>query len=528
MNNLYILTKQEFTSIYRFGKIPLILNKVVKILGKSISEIDDLIFKEFQLLPFFIGDEEYLIITFENELHENIWLEIENVSEVIPLTKAAKNSIEMKFDARLKFKDARFEKVIRKVEEYIDLQERKSGAKAFWNLCKVKNIFTPLVSDKIITEAYYNKIEGRKSSEFNSDFLVHLLSYDRYEFFPNSDLGYFYDVGEIFAHSKGKRSFFGSSFHTFLEKNKQHFSQLGLLQITQIISSSDEIINFTKQLTTNNLKVYISSVLYLKFKDDLAERETIKDSETGKIIGDVRRENILISELNLAIYLAGSFFGYQKFYDDLYELVDLKIFKEKLRPVVNNVKNTSEPNLHSDSQEINETDNDAKSTAKSFESDDISVGNIILEENVDVEFTELTVEKLELEVESLPSFMDSQVNEKTKEEVAIINEIPVINEPESDLKLVNSSKEYNKSEKLLLDLILTILDQEKGVFELKTERLSELKKVISASIHEKNNLNKDDIIQFIKQTFESSIKVETKGNKCFISKNSGGSLFNNL
>lgn len=528
MNNLYILTKQEFTSLYRFGKIPLTLDKVVKILGKSAREIDDLIFNLFQSLPFFVGDEEYLIITFGDDLDNNIWLEIENVTEVIPLTRAAKNSIQMKFDTRLKFEDARFEKVIRKVEEHIDLQERKSGAKAFWNLSKVKNTFKPLVSDEIITEAYYNKIEGRKSNEFISDFLVHLLSYDRYEFFPNSDLGYFYDVGEIFAHSKGKKSFFGSSFHTFLEKHKQIFSELGLLKIAQIISDSNEILSFTKQLTVNDLKIYISSVLFLKFKDDLAERDSIKDSETGKIIGDVRRENVRIDELNLAIYLTGSFFGYQKFYDDLYELVDLKIFKEKVRPVANNVKNTSDPILHSDVQELNETDNDAKSTAKPFESDDTSVENIVLEVNEYVELTELPLEKVELEVESTPSLMDSQVNEKTKEEVAVINEIPLINEPESDLKLVNSSKEYNKSEKLLLDLILTILDQEKGIFELKTERLSELKKVISASIHEKNNLNKDEIIQFIKQTFESSIKVETKGNKCFISKNSGGSLFNNL
>ncbi|PKG43953.1 hypothetical protein, partial [Psychroflexus sp. MES1-P1E] len=139
MNNLYILTKQEFTSLYRFGQIPLNLNKVIKTVTHTKKEADTKVFEVFMSLPYFVGDEEYLIIGFENKLVNEIWLAIENVVEIIPLTKAAKNSYQMKFDSKLNFGEARFENVVRKVEEETDIKEMQRGAKTFWNLCDVKN-----------------------------------------------------------------------------------------------------------------------------------------------------------------------------------------------------------------------------------------------------------------------------------------------------------------------------------------------------------------------------------------------------
>src|SRR5690625_1341889 len=244
MNNLYIITKQEFTSLYRFGKIPLITNKIISAVKKSTEDINSEIYDNFLSLPYFAGDEEYLIINFENSLIDNYWLEIESVTEVIPLTKAAKYSYEMKFDNKLDFKDARFESVVHKVEEQIDIDERFRGAKAFWTLCKVKDNFKPLLANELIESAYNKRINTIKSSEFKDDFFIHLLAYDRYDFFPNSDLGYFYDIGEVFAHSKGQPSFKGSGFHSFLENNKEELLDKSFIQIAQIISESDEVISF--------------------------------------------------------------------------------------------------------------------------------------------------------------------------------------------------------------------------------------------------------------------------------------------
>lgn len=492
MDNLYILTKQEFTSLYRFGKIPLIFNKIITTDNQSIEEVNSKVYKEFLSLPYFVGDEEYLIISFENILVDNIWLEIEYVTEIIPLTKAAKNSFQMKFDTKLDFKDARFETTIHKVEEQIDIQERYRGAKAFWNLCQVNTEYKPLLTNELIESAYHKRINAIKSYEFEGDFFIHLLAYDRYEFFPNSELGYFYDIGEIFAHSKGKTSFIGSSFHSFLESNKQVLSEKSFVQIVQIISDSDEVIKFTEQLTSDGLKQYIASAIFLKFKDDLAERDTIKDSATGKLIGEIRRDKLFVNELNLAIYLTGAFFGYQKFYDDLYELVDLKIFKKKVKlPQV----------------EINVSKKHDKTEPIIESVHSISV-------------------KPEIKSSKFENTEQTNVSEE-KDKNEIIEK--VVTEKEQVLKeqVKPSTYDYSGVQKQILDILLRILEEEKGSFEIKTDRLNELKKILSPLSVEKTISKKDDVVQIIKEKFFDRISIEAKGKKYIISRKTENDLFAN-
>ena len=532
MNNLYILTKQEFNSLYRFGKIPLILSKIINPTDKTSSELDDLIYNEFLKLPFFVGDEEYLIISFENNLLDNVWLEIETVSEVIPLTKAARNSIQMKFDSRINFMDARFEHVIYRVEEYIDIQERYRGAKAFCNLCQINVSSQDLVSNDVITKSYYNKINGRKSEEFKDDFLVHLLSYDRYEFFPNSDLGFYYDVGQIFAHSKGKSSLVGSNFHSFLEIHKQDLSELDFLQIAQIISNSETIQKFTEQLTFSDNKIYLASALFLKFKSDLTERETIKGSETGKLIKKIRNENKFVNELNLAIYLTGAVFGYQKFYDDLYDIVELEIFSKKTKSIIKDnkieahilsnqietedlISSVSENKLTSPDLDKNNTTNEELNVNGQKES---------LIENVQVAKTQVELSTNANEIESKDILTDQ--NEISDDELLQKSGNIVIDESNSNDQ-INNLSEVDPNEKAILDLLLKFIDEGKGIFELKSDRLSDVKNAISnANPQKKDNLKKDDIILYIRKSFVSSIIVDVKGNKCFISRMIGNGLFN--
>lgn len=326
MNFLYIITKQEFTSLYRYGFIPLIQEKILELKGLSENDIETDIIKSFMSLAFFVGDEEYLFVGFNQFPKSNNKLLINDVLEIIPLTNAARHSFQMKFDEKIVFSEARFEKVVNKVVEQIEIQERLNGAKAFWTLCKVQEPYNEFIDTDKIKEAYQNRINGFKSNNFVGDYFVHTLVYERYEFFPNSDLGFLYDVGEIFAHSKQKPSFRGSGYHSFLEQNKPNIENKNIVDLIVFVSNAPEIEKFTEQLTINGLRYYIVSTLFFKFKSDLQEKESIKGSETGKIIGNLRNNNQFLQELNFAIYLTGLFFGYKKFYDDLYELVGLHIF----------------------------------------------------------------------------------------------------------------------------------------------------------------------------------------------------------
>jgi hypothetical protein len=438
MDFLYIITKQEFTSLYRFGFIPVVQEKILELKGLSEKEIEIDIIKSFLSLPFFVGDEEYLFISFnEFPLNDNRVL-IENVLEIIPLTSAARHSYQMKFDKRIVFSHAKFEKIINKVEEQIDIHERLNGAKAFWTLCKVQEPYKEIIDSEKINEVYNYRINGSKSNDFTSDYFVHALVYERYEFFPNSDLGLLYDVGEIFAHSKQKHSFRGSGYYKFLEQNKPNIENQNLLDLIGFISKASEIKKFTEQLTINGLKQYIVAALFFKFKSDLQEKDSIKGSETGKIIGTLRSSNQFIPELNTAIFLTGLFFGYEKFYDDLYALTGLHIFKTQNDPSVSiSKKVTVSENEHKTKQEQAKT---------------------ITTDNKEADKVELPIQEEEQAI-----FADQRENELENQVKELIKqsggEIQVKGDSYKEIqKLVkqkcNSTKGFNKSDYLrkMIDL----------------------------------------------------------------------------
>ena len=511
MSHLYIITKQEFTSLYRFGKIPLVAEKIMDTENRNTTEINNLVYNSFLSLPHFVGDEEYLIIGFENNLMDGIWLGIEHVSEVIPLTRAAKNSFEMKFDIKLDFKEARFEETVHKVEEHIDIQERYRGAKAFWSLCKVENEYEPLLSNDIIESAYQKRIDSKKSNDFQDNFFIHLLAYDRYEFFPNTDLGYFYDVGEILAHSKGAPSFRGSGFHSFLENNKHELANKSLIELGKTILETHEVVKFTEQLTANGLKQYIASAIFLKFKEDLGERDTIKDSITGKLIGEIRKDKQFIGELNLAIFLTGSFFGYKKFYDDLYELAGLKIFK----PIVKQPRN--ERNIKN---EQIETPKELKESSPDVQDPEM--------ETTDTEYVygfhiRKDVQDPEMETTDTTIKHDSEDNT----EAAPISNSVKVEDKTGTRSVDSSSNEYDGIQKQIFESLLKIIDEEKGSFEIKTDRLKDLKKILSPLSVEHKISKKDDVVRVIKDKFTKDIKIEVKGNKYTVSRNNENDLFAN-
>ncbi len=354
MNYLYIISKQEFTSLYRFGHLPVRLNQIIDTINKSPQEIDNEVFENLKSLAAFVGDEEYLIISFPEDSVENNFISIENVIEIIPMTKASKSSLAMKFDARIDFGEPRFEEVYRKIEEYVDINERFKGAKAFCKLSKVNNPFLKLVDDEVIVNSYYLRLNDGRFPKQNS-YYTQLLAYERYEFFPNTDLGYFYDAGEVYAQFKGLPTFVGSNFYNYLQSNKEEYSNKSFIEITDIICNADEIKNFTESLTNNSIREFVVAAIFQKFKSDLRERDSIIGSETGLSIGVINKDKQYIDELNVAVYLTGAFFGYKKFYDDLYSKIDLKIFKKEKELDINlklNNENIDNPKFTTDNNRI--------------------------------------------------------------------------------------------------------------------------------------------------------------------------------
>ena len=329
MKKLYkILSKQEFTSLYRFGRIPAQYSNFIDA-DCDINLIEKSLLSEFMNIPFFDGDEQYLIIKLnfaDEDTNSNI-IVMEDVKEIIPLTEAAKKSYELKFDPRISFSNPKFEHIIYEVEKEIDISDKLEGAKSLVNMLMPDNDVVDTIDNTILKKAHDFRSNGKKSSEIQDDFFIHLLVYERYEFFPNTVLGYIYDVGEIFAHSKNKPTFKGSGLHKYLEYNKPNFNNLQLSKLIDILESSDKIESFKNQLIKDDLRQYISALLFLKFKDELLDKDSLNETVIEEIRDFIIEKKDYSRELVVALYLTGGFFGFKKFYSDYYEYLNLPIFK---------------------------------------------------------------------------------------------------------------------------------------------------------------------------------------------------------
>ena len=324
----YILSKQDFTALYRFGKLPLKGEFLIKKDENIVTEEN--IFRKFLQLPFFQSDEEYLLFLVDEDKLENDFLRMSSLLEIYPLTRAAKSSYEMKFNKDLIFKEIPFVGLFDKLSLYFEKEERILAVETLPEILLSAMSYEKINLKTEIESFIYLKEKGKKSFDFNSDYLTHLLMYDRYDPFPNTDLGYFYDAGEAFAHSNGLPSFKGSGFHSYLEEQKEKLRSEKLSAIISLIEAEQKNTSAFKEITTiNGVKQYLAAVLFFKFKNEMNEYGKLSKSNIPKICTALIEKKIYVNELALAVSLLGAFFGYQAFYDDYYAMSLLPVFRVK-------------------------------------------------------------------------------------------------------------------------------------------------------------------------------------------------------
>lgn len=321
-----IIDREEFIALYKFGEIPLTISRVIS--PRKKGEAKTMLLSKLKEFPIFEYEEDFLIIQLVKPFLDS-HVEIGSVRELIPLSERAKISYERKFDPRLIFSPPHFESILEEYFEYTQLRDHTKGAKSLTGMFELHSDFSTFQLDQCFFMAYKKKILGERSHSFEDDFFTHLFLYDRYEFFPRTDLGYLYDIGTILANSKGRKDFFGSRLHSFLEGNKDQLEKLKLSQIFNMIEESTDLDGFRLSLTREDIRLYVSAALFLKFKEECREAETIFETSIVAIIRSSIRNHELMREFELAVYLTGMFFGFQKFNHDYYEAVSLPIIRER-------------------------------------------------------------------------------------------------------------------------------------------------------------------------------------------------------
>ncbi len=363
---LAIINRYEFAQFYRFGYMCISASELLRFAEIDSMETKSNLVSHFKDKTPFEYDQEYLIIHLDEAVDNEKTIkkfQISDLKSIYPLSKQAKQSIQERIDTRIKLEEPIFESLIPAIISNIQNIEIEMAISALWTIFDLSGS-SELIKHKIgfehICKGIEYRKEGMKSFQLqNENIWSILMAYDRYEYFPKSTLGYFFDAGQVFAYSK-QSNFENSKLFTLLKSIKEDSK-------TPIIISNLENSELSKSYTSNtnfdSLKFHIVAPLYLMLKDDLRTSDDLKQSKYFKE-SNLEYLKTFGDEFKAAVILLGSFFGYKKIYDLYYEKLNLSFFKA-YKPVVNIANNTQssidvvEETIKTETQEIEATNDES-------------------------------------------------------------------------------------------------------------------------------------------------------------------------
>lgn len=324
---LTILLRTQFNLFYRFGYTYIPKCQLLEFDGEVNQSTNKELVKLFLIMTPFEWEEEYLIIHFESDKSEErgvLSFQIQDIVKVYPLSAQAKSSIETKIDQRIKLEKPNFENILPEIEREIEKHEITKAIEALWKVCGIQDDWEKFVADidmDNILKGQEKRRKGIKCHEIKGgNYWEYVIAYDRVEYYPNSDLGYFYDASQIFANTKGFPSFEGSKLHKTLEKIKISSSDNKIKGIIELLKKDPNSELYLQQTTDKELLRYLITPLYLKIKDEIRNTDNIKTTSLFKSeeFGD---------SFKYALILLGAFFGFKKFYDVYYDNLNLRFYK---------------------------------------------------------------------------------------------------------------------------------------------------------------------------------------------------------
>ena len=328
---LSILLRNQFNLFYRFGYTFIPNSELIEFDGEVSEEVKVKLVKKFATTTPFEYDEEYLILHLDKEsLNESdfIHFDIQNIVAVYPLSRQAKVSIESKIDQRIKLENPIFESILPYIEVKIQNKEVEKAIAALWTICGFEESLDKYLSEiglETILIGLEHRRSGKNAAQIQSgSYWEYLISYDRYDYFPNTPLGFFYDAGQVFAYSKGHPSFEGSGIHNFLEKTNSYNPTIMFSEFERYFETEKTLKGYVSLNTVGEIKQYIIAPLYFMLReeirdsDDLYQTKLFKHKDFLKEYGD---------SFKYVVIILGAFFGFRKFYDLYYNTLNLRFYK---------------------------------------------------------------------------------------------------------------------------------------------------------------------------------------------------------
>ncbi|WP_321332552.1 hypothetical protein [uncultured Bacteroides sp.] len=479
---LSIVLRNSFNLFYRFGYTFIPKSQLVEFDGNINSEIQESIIKQFKTVAPFEYDEEYLILRLEKEIvseSDFIQFEIQDIISIYPLSQQAKASIESKIDQRIRLEKPIFETILPLIETEIENKEVEKAISALWKICKIESPLEKYIAN-IGLENILNGLEfrkhGTKANKIQSgNYWEYLIAYDYYQYFPEGTIRYFYQLGEVFSYFKGKTDGIEGT------KIEDTLKQIGSGNFEQILQRFNQnslppsFIETMNEIGKSEFNPIIVSVLFLKWKADLSSQDIDILNSSVFHKGNIVFIDKFPTEVRLALILLGAFFGFRKFYDNYYEALNLRFYKDFKEPQKQTEKEEpQEPQEKVDT--ILETDNSVKTVTE--------------EEQVKEKQTETKDEEIATETTSVEEpILDEKTEILSKEK-----QTEIIAEKQSDIS--NAQQDDNK------EVISVITSQYIKIIEQELSHKPEVKlSDIAKTIKEKTGkeLNVGDVEGVAKQ-----------------------------
>jgi|GEM_PF-1865728 hypothetical protein len=473
---LSIVLRNQFNLFYRFGYTFMPKSQLVEFDGNINNKTQENIIKQFKTVTPFEYDVEYLILHLETVLNnesEFVQFEINNIVAVYPLSKQAKTSIESKIDQRIRLEKPIFETILPTIETEIENKEVEKAISALWTICKIEDPLEKYVAN-IRLENIFNGLEfrkhGTKANKIqNGNYWEYLIAYDRFDYFPNSTLGYFYDAGQVFAYSKGHSTFEGSGIHNFLENLNSVNPTVKLLDIINYLETEEQLKRYVSQTTTSDIKQYIVTPLYLMLRDEIRKSDDITQTKLFKNLDYLKKFD---DSFNYAVILLGAFFGFRKFYDNYYEALNLRFYKDFKAPQKQTEK--EEPQEKVDT--ILETDNSAET---------VTEGEQVNEEQINEE----QVNEEQVNEEQALTTNEERLTETTSVEEQNLS----VGEQQTEIKVEKQNNVSNTQQ-----------DNNKEV--VSDDITSQYQKIIEQALNKKPEVKLTDIAEMIKAEFGNRVQ----------------------
>jgi hypothetical protein len=329
------LYKSQLVTLYRQGFNTIDSSRIIFVkLENNLPIIPEGILAT--VLPLFEEDFEVLLIEFDiifstriiqNEIiiapNLKLPLEIsfEDIKRIYPLSERGAKSLNL--GEAIKLEKPIFEQEVKQAEHIFKLKGYFQGG---FSLLKILGLENSLIKQHELSlretfiEAYNfrsnPKMKAGDMPNTNNN-LLKVLCYERYGgIIPENDLGFLCDLGYLFAQTQSNtiKSPIDSNFvKDLIKENETAFKNFTFSQIFylldypkyQKVKEGMKIANFS----------FATYLLYFKIKAILNEGNKLSETSLPQIVMEFKHTEYK-NNLITAVWLAGSFFGYSRFFNE--------------------------------------------------------------------------------------------------------------------------------------------------------------------------------------------------------------------